>query len=77
MLGDTGLAVHPSDHRYSHLIGQTVKNPLTNQLMPIIADSSVDPDFGTGHTKFYNLSLTLHINFLRKFHSQLFKQYVS
>ena len=51
MLGDTAVAVHPEDERYKHLIGQQIKLPLTNRLIPIIADSYVDPNFGTGCVK--------------------------
>ncbi|MDH5376952.1 MAG: class I tRNA ligase family protein, partial [Gammaproteobacteria bacterium] len=51
MLGDAAVAVHPGDERYSHLIGQKVKLPFTNRLVPIIADDYVDPEFGTGVVK--------------------------
>ncbi len=52
MLGDTAVAVHPSDERYRHLIGQSVALPLTDRLIPIIADAIlVDPTFGTGCVK--------------------------
>ena len=51
MLGDTAVAVHPEDERYSHLIGKTVALPLTDREIPIIADSYVDPEFGTGCVK--------------------------
>lgn len=51
MLGDTAVAVHPDDERYQHLIGQQVCLPLTDRLIPIIADDSVDPAFGTGCVK--------------------------
>lgn len=51
ILGDVAIAVHPQDSRYSSLIGQCVLNPLTNDLMPIIADESVNPGFGTGALK--------------------------
>ncbi|MGB0127319.1 MAG: class I tRNA ligase family protein, partial [Rhodocyclaceae bacterium] len=47
MLGDTAVAVHPDDERYRHLIGQQVRLPLTGRTIPIIADSYVDPAFGT------------------------------
>ena len=52
MLGDTALAVHPDDDRYRHLIGQSVDHPFTRKPLPIIADHSVDKDFGTGKQKF-------------------------
>ena len=51
MLGDTAVAVHPDDSRYQHLIGQSVRLPLTNRTIPIIADDYVDPEFGTGCVK--------------------------
>lgn len=51
MLGDTAVAVHPDDERYKHLIGKQVKLPLTDRLIPIISDSYVDPEFGTGCVK--------------------------
>ena len=51
MLGDTAVAVHPDDERYRSLIGQQVRLPLTNRLIPIIADPTVDPKFGTGAVK--------------------------
>lgn len=51
MLGDTAVAVHPNDKRYKKLVGKTVKLPLTNREIPIIADEFVDPDFGTGAVK--------------------------
>jgi valyl-tRNA synthetase len=51
MLGDTAVAVHPDDDRYSHLIGQSVRLPLTDREIPVIADTYVDPEFGTGCVK--------------------------
>ncbi|HHJ38299.1 MAG: valine--tRNA ligase [Methylothermaceae bacteria B42] len=51
MLGDVAVAVHPEDERYRHLIGKTVKLPLTNREIPIIGDDYVDPEFGTGCLK--------------------------
>jgi valyl-tRNA synthetase len=51
MLGDTAVAVHPDDDRYQHLVGTTVELPLTGRRIPIIADSHVDPAFGTGAVK--------------------------
>ena len=51
MLGDTAIAVHPHDRRYSHLIGKTVMLPLMDREIPIIADEYVDKDFGTGCVK--------------------------
>ncbi|MEO6655115.1 MAG: valine--tRNA ligase, partial [Pyrinomonadaceae bacterium] len=51
MLGDTAVAVNPSDKRYRHLIGKTVMLPLANREIPIIADEYVDAEFGTGAVK--------------------------
>jgi valyl-tRNA synthetase len=51
MLGDTGVAVHPDDTRYQHLIGKTVVLPLMNREIPVIADAYVDKEFGTGCVK--------------------------
>jgi valyl-tRNA synthetase len=51
MLGDTAVAVHPDDERYQRLIGKKVMLPLANREIPIIADSSVDREFGTGAVK--------------------------
>lgn len=51
LLGDVAIAVHPEDDRFASLIGQHVQLPLTNRLIPIIADTSVDPKFGTGCVK--------------------------
>ena len=51
MLGDTAVAVNPVDDRYKHLIGRKVLLPLINREMPIVADSYVDMEFGTGVVK--------------------------
>jgi valyl-tRNA synthetase len=51
MLGDGALCVHPDDPRYRHLIGQYVDLPLCDRKIPIIADSFVDPEFGSGCVK--------------------------
>ena len=51
LLGDTAVAVHPDDERYKHLIGKTVVLPLVNREIPIVADSYVEMDFGTGVVK--------------------------
>lgn len=51
MLGDVAVAVHPDDKRYQKYIGENVTLPLTNREVPIIADSFVDKDFGTGAVK--------------------------
>lgn len=51
MLGDTAVAVHPEDERYMHLIGKKVKLPFVDREIPIIGDSYVEKDFGTGVVK--------------------------
>ncbi len=51
MLGDTGLAVHPSDERYQHLVGKMARHPFSDRLIPIVADDYVKSDFGTGCVK--------------------------
>lgn len=51
VLGDTAVAVHPDDERYQHLIGKTLRLPIVNREIPIIADEYVDPKFGTGCVK--------------------------
>jgi len=51
LLGDTAVAVHPDDERYSLLVGKFVELPLCNRKIPIIADEYVDPEFGTGCVK--------------------------
>jgi valyl-tRNA synthetase len=52
MLGDTGIAVHPSDERYKHLVGKKARHPfIEGRLMPIVADDYVEKDFGTGAVK--------------------------
>ena len=51
MLGDTAVTVNPKDKRYTNLVGKKVKLPLTDRLIPIIADEFVDMEFGTGAVK--------------------------
>ena len=51
MLGDTAVAVNPNDERYSGLIGKVLELPLVGRKIPVIADSLVDPSFGTGAVK--------------------------
>ena len=51
MLGDTGVAVNPSDPRYAHLVGRSISLPLVGRQIPIVADPHVDPAFGTGCVK--------------------------
>ena len=51
MLGDTAVAVHPDDPRYHDLVGTTVRLPLVDRLIPVVADAAVDREFGTGAVK--------------------------
>ncbi|MBQ8682174.1 MAG: valine--tRNA ligase [Selenomonadales bacterium] len=51
ILGDSGVAVHPDDERYTHLVGKYLILPIVGRRIPIIADSYVDPSFGTGAVK--------------------------
>jgi len=51
MLGDTAVAVHPEDERYSELIGKTLTLPILGRQIPVIADTRVDKEFGTGALK--------------------------
>lgn len=51
MLGDTAVAVHPDDERYQHLIGETVVLPIMGREIPIVADTYVDMEFGSGAVK--------------------------
>ena len=51
MLGDTGVAVHPNDPRFADLVGKSVRLPLTDRLVPIVADEHADPETGTGAVK--------------------------
>jgi len=51
MLGDTGIAVHPTDERYKHLVGKNALHPFCNRKLLIVADEAVDPEFGTGAVK--------------------------
>ncbi|GAB3298882.1 valine--tRNA ligase [Parasphingorhabdus pacifica] len=51
MLGDTAIAVHPDDDRYRNLVGTEIELPLTGRKIPIVADSHVDPEFGSGAVK--------------------------
>ena len=51
LLGDTAVAVHPEDERYQHLIGKTLLLPIVGREIPVIADSYVDKEFGTGCVK--------------------------
>ena len=51
ILGDTAVAVHPQDERYSAFVGRKVRVPILNRLIPVIADPYVDPQFGTGALK--------------------------
>jgi len=51
MLGDTAVAVNPEDERYQHLVGKMLRHPATGREIPIIPDSYVDKEFGTGCVK--------------------------
>ncbi len=51
MLGDTAVAVHPDDERFSALVGNTIDLPLVGRQIPIVADDYVDPEFGSGCVK--------------------------
>lgn len=51
MLGDVAVAVHPEDERYKKFIGKSIRLPLTDRIIPIIADFEVKPEFGTGAVK--------------------------
>ena len=51
MLGDTGVAVHPDDERYRHLVGKNVVLPIVGRKIPIVADEYSDPEKGTGAVK--------------------------
>src|SRR5699024_719806 len=51
MFGDVAVMVHPEDERYQHLIGKEVILPISNRVIPIIADDYVDKEFGTGVVK--------------------------
>src|SRR5512138_1926025 len=51
MLGDTAVAVHPEDERYAAIVGKKVRLPLTDRLIPVVADGMVDRKFGTGVVK--------------------------
>ncbi|MDK2942381.1 MAG: valyl-tRNA synthetase, partial [Acetobacterium sp.] len=73
MLGDSGVAVHPEDERYQHLIGKTVRLPLLNKEIIIVADDYVDMSFGTGVVKMtpahdpndYEVGLRHHLEQIR------------
>lgn len=73
MLGDTGIAVHPDDKRYQHLIGKYAKHPFVDRRLKIVADAQfVDPEFGTGAVKLtpahdpndYQMGKTHNIDFI-------------
>ncbi|MDD3186612.1 MAG: valine--tRNA ligase, partial [Anaerostipes sp.] len=51
LLGDTAVAVHPEDERYTNLVGKMLELPLCNRQIPIVADEYVDKEFGTGAVK--------------------------
>ena len=51
MLGDTGVAVHPDDPRYAHLVGGQAILPIMDRPIPIVGDTAIEPEFGTGALK--------------------------
>ncbi len=51
MLGDTAIAVHPDDERYTDVVGRQIRHPFLDRTFPVIADEYVDPEFGTGAVK--------------------------
>ncbi len=51
MLGDTAVAVHPDDERYTHLVGKMLLLPLLNREIPVVADTYVEREFGSGALK--------------------------
>jgi valyl-tRNA synthetase len=51
MLGDTAVAVHPTDERYAALVGKMILQPITGRLIPIVADEYADPEKGSGAVK--------------------------
>ncbi len=51
MLGDTAIAVHPEDERYTDIVGREVRHPFLDRTFPVIADEYVDPEFGSGAVK--------------------------
>lgn len=51
ILGDVAVAVNPQDSRYAHLVGRKLQHPFRGDLIPVIADTMVDPLFGTGALK--------------------------
>src|SRR5690606_15517249 len=51
MLGDTGIAVHPDDERYTSVVGKNVILPLVGRIIPIVADEYSDPEKGSGAVK--------------------------
>ena len=75
MLGDTAVAVNPKDKRYKDLIGKTVTLPLINKEIPVIADDSIDIEFGTGAVKVtpshspedYDIAKKHNLEFIRIF----------
>ena len=51
MLGDTGVAVHPEDERYASVVGRNIRLPLVDRVIPVVADTSIEIEFGTGALK--------------------------
>lgn len=61
LMGDMAIAVHPEDERYSKYIGKFVRHPIRYDSLPIIADSKVDKQFGTGATISYLFSKSIFL----------------
>ena len=61
MIGDTGIAVHPNDERYKHLVGKHAVHPFCNRKLLIVGDEAVDPEFGTGTPFEYFLLYSIFI----------------
>lgn len=69
LLGDTGIAVHPDDERYKHLIGAQAVHPFSQRLIPIIADEFVQRQMGTGGYRGDNseyCAMCVHLEFILK-----------
>ena len=63
MLGDTAIAIHPDDARYTHLHGKVAVHPFNGRKLPIICDGElVDPEFGTGCVKVHALLLLYNLD---------------
>lgn len=63
MLGDTAVAIHPLDKRYSHLHGKNVQHPFADRTLPIVLDDFVDMEFGTGNEKKFQICIMVFLLF--------------